>query len=228
MKSHQKLMLLMLLLITPAMAQPLKTRIGFSVAGTVSNWTGSDASDLAEGMSDAFSESGMVGSLEKKPIIGYAMGAFIEHRLNKSFILQPEIYYINKGCKLSGSLAYLGYSIDTEILFKLNYFQIPLLLKLAPEKDRFTTIFSVFAGPYIALESASIMKVKVKVEGESESSEEDIEDLEGTEFGGIVGIGIMAPSGVRFNIQYQKAFSKATSDTEIYNTLFSASLGFVF
>ncbi len=210
-----------LLLPLVALAQKSTTRFGFLAGGNSSNWSGADATLLAESLGSSSSP---------RSVFGYSIGAFIECRINKTFIFSPEIYYTNKGCKFSGTITYEDYydtyQFDVDYLMKLNYIVVPALIKLAPQQKRQSDVFTVFAGPYLGFESGSIFKVKVNYQGESESDEEELPGIESTEWGAIVGAGVMFTSGLRITVQYQKGLSQVISDAEIKNTTISAVLGF--
>lgn len=223
MKKPTILTLLIFIIVCSAHSQNAKSRFGLIVAGTLASWSGNDAEILGEALS---------GTSSAHSVLGYSLGAFLEIRLNNSFVLQPELYYTNKGCKYTGTLTYDdyddSYSFDAEYLFKLNYIQVPVLIKISPLSKKMAPTFTAFAGPYLGFETGSIIKLKVSYEGESESDKMDFEDIESTDLGVIVGAGLMFSSGLQFNVQYQKGLSKVIPDADVYNSVYMATLGFTY
>jgi len=110
------------------------------------------------------------------------------YQFGEMFAIQPEVYYSMKGAKQKASGD--GFSVDAEI--KLDYFEIPVLLKLLiPLKGSGVKPF-VFAGPSLAFNSTA----KVKGESGGVSAEIDIkDDVTSTDFSLVFGGGIGFPVG---------------------------------
>ena len=118
---------------------------------------------------------------------GFAGGLFFMYQFNDMFAIQPEAYYTMKGATDKGTIE--GFTYEAEM--KLDYIEIPLLLKfLIPIKDSGVRP-SIFAGPSIGFN----MSAKSKIEAGGQTFEEDIEDVASTDFGLVFGGGIGFPVG---------------------------------
>jgi len=113
---------------------------------------------------------------------GFSFGVFAALQLANLIYFQPEILYTMKGAKQKFDFG--GETIDVSI--KLNYIEIPLLIRLNVPVQGASFAPNLFAGPAIAFN----LSAKVKAEGGGESSEVDIkDDTKSTDFGLIVGVG---------------------------------------
>lgn len=118
---------------------------------------------------------------------GFAGGLFFTYQFNEMFAIQPEAYYTMKGATNSGTFE--GITYESEL--KLDYVEIPLLLKfLIPIKDSGVRP-TIFAGPSIGFN----MSAKSKVEAGGQTFEQDIEDVASTDIGLVFGGGIGFPVG---------------------------------
>ncbi|TFG62562.1 MAG: PorT family protein [Gemmatimonadales bacterium] len=120
----------------------------------------------------------------------FAIGPFVEFGISDLFSVQPEVLYTQKGTK------------DTEdgidLTFKLNYIEVPVLLKARLSSAGSTVLPSVYAGPVFAFES------KCEVEGSDggatvtvDCNDEELLGLEtkSVDFGVALGAGISIPTG---------------------------------
>ncbi|HEX9251119.1 MAG TPA: porin family protein, partial [Ignavibacteriaceae bacterium] len=118
---------------------------------------------------------------------GFAGGLFFMYQFSDMFAIQPEAYYTMKGATDNGTIE--GYSYDAEM--KLDYIEVPLLLKfLIPIKDSGVKP-AIFAGPSIGFN----MSAKTKVEAGGQTFEQDMEDVASTDFGLVFGGGVGFPVG---------------------------------
>jgi hypothetical protein len=140
---------------------------------------------------------------------GFAGGLFFMYQFNDMFAIQPEAYYSMKGATDKGSFE--GYSYEAEL--KLDYLEIPLLLKfLIPIKDS-NVRPTVFAGPSFGFN----MSAKSKVEAGGQTFEQDIEYVASTDFGLVFGGGIGFPVGngeLGFDIRYILGLSTIDDSSE--------------
>lgn len=122
---------------------------------------------------------------------GFSGGAFFMYQFSEMFAVQPELLYSMKGATEKGSIDFEGTSYNYDAEYKLDYFEIPLLLKFIIPLKGSGVKPALFAGPSIAFN----MSAKTKVESGDESFEEDIEDVKSTDFGLVFGGGLGFPVG---------------------------------
>jgi len=118
---------------------------------------------------------------------GFAGGLFFMYQFNKLFAIQPEAYYTMKGATDEESFG--GETI--ELTISLDYIEIPILFKVIIPIENSPIHPSVFAGPYVAFNTTA----KQKLEYMGDSEEEDIEDVNPTDFGLVFGAGLGFPVG---------------------------------
>jgi len=125
--------------------------------------------------------------------MGLAAGGFLTFALGPNFALQPEALYVMKGAKYEEG--------GDELTIKLNYIDIPVLLKY-----RFTAAGStrpcLFAGPVASIKASA----KAKSDFGGVEEEEDMSDeVKSLDFGIALGGGLdfaMASSTVTFDVRY--------------------------
>jgi opacity protein-like surface antigen len=96
---------------------------------------------------------------------GYHLGGFAEIKLNKTFGIQPEIYYSSTSMKTSSSLDSIYSNVDVKNI-KLGYINIPILLNFKPSKK---ICFQV--GPRYGILSNSSLSVKQNAENAFKSGD---------------------------------------------------------
>ncbi|MFZ5515486.1 MAG: porin family protein [Candidatus Zhuqueibacterota bacterium] len=227
--------LILLLCATLSFAQTSPIKHGISSSFNMANWIGKDAEEMVDAFSSAFSEMGMSGgSFTKGSRLGFSFGYFFQYRMNDVLVLQPEFNYTMRGANYSGDISfrddYTGerYNFDTKIVYKLNYIEIPLLLKLKKLNQSYTSQFVLFGGPVISFLSSSKLMVEVSSGDDSDQEEEDFDEFEGTEFGYILGIGIEFPSGITADARYYRGMGSVLDEAEIANSVMMVKLGFLF
>jgi hypothetical protein len=137
----KKVMFLLFLLAVAcgsAFSSPLL--LGVKAGLDLSNFSGTDASTLAKNDS-----KDSLATLKSKA--GFAGGVFFGINVGGTWAIQPEVLYVMKGTKISA--AHVTGNIN------LNYFEIPVLLKLnlLPTKSAISPY--VFAGPSLSFNAAS-------------------------------------------------------------------------
>jgi hypothetical protein len=162
MKKYFTLLLILAAFTSLSLAQ---MQIGPKAGLNIANIGGSDADKL-------------VGeSLDSKT--GFSGGLFFMYQFNKLFAIQPEAYYSMKGAT---------YKIGSgDLTITLDYFEIPLLLKLIIPVEGSNVRPAIFAGPAIAFNTTA----KVKGEADGQTEEMDIKDYtKSTDFSLVFGGGV--------------------------------------
>jgi hypothetical protein len=159
----------------------------------------------------------------KKMKLGFAFGGFFAFTPVNSFTIQPEILYVQKGTKYQQTG---GTGKNT---VKVDYLEIPVLLKFTPELQTSKIAPTLFAGPFLGLR----LSAKDKIEGAAVDSlnvETDMKDYtKSTEFGVTFGGGLgykLAKGELFLDARYDLGLSKvAKADPgETDNTKTSAIL----
>ncbi len=96
---------------------------------------------------------------------GYHLGGFAEIKLNKTFGIQPEIYYSSTSMKTSNSLDSIYSNVDVKNI-KLGYINIPILLNFKPSKK-----ICLQVGPRYGILSNSSLSVKQNAENAFKSGD---------------------------------------------------------
>jgi hypothetical protein len=121
-----------------ALAFPIS--FGVKAGLDFSRFSGADVNALAQNASSS-------PSAELKSKVGFAGGAFLGVGVGGSWAIQPEFLYVMKGTKVDAAQG--GGNIN------LNYFEIPVLLKLnlLPAKSAVNPF--VFAGPSLSFKTGT-------------------------------------------------------------------------
>jgi len=96
---------------------------------------------------NAYDDIEQIKDLKNNPLIVPVAGLMFDLGLSNMFTIQPELYFVQKGHKTS-----YNYGVDnikTDLDFRLNTIELPILLKLQfgnPQKD--AVGFNIVAGPY--------------------------------------------------------------------------------
>ena len=162
MKKFFTLLFILFVFVSLSQAQ---MQLGPKAGLNIANIGGSDADKL-------------VGeSLDSKT--GFSGGIFFMYQFNKMFAIQPEAYYSMKGAT---------YKIGTgELTLTLDYFEIPLLLKLVIPVEGSNVRPAIFAGPALGFNTTA----KLKGEAEGQTEEMDIKEYtKSTDFSLVFGGGV--------------------------------------
>jgi len=145
----------------------------------------------------------------KESKTGFVGGAYVNLPLGSTFAIQPEALYSQQGFKgTDPDLA--GY----EAQFKINYFQIPVLLKAQFPSG--TIRPAVYAGPVVSFESSC--KFGVSAEGQSaeiDCDQADVGDRKTTDFGGAFGANLdwfVGPVVVTVDARYLLGLTNLNDD----------------
>ena len=130
---------------------------------------------------------------DQNVLSGFNIGLFATLPLSSSVALQPELIYTTKGAELQYDNAFTAGTAK----FRLNYVEVPLLIKANLTKN-----FNVHFGPYAAF----LIDSKITNEGQNGDinfeQEIDREDLNTVDFGVAAGLGFDFDSfgiGARYN-----------------------------
>ncbi len=165
---------------------------------------------------------------------GLIFGAFYRFDLGDRFAIQPEICFSMKGAKAEGEESAYGIPYSYDIRVKLNYLEIPVLLKY-----KFHTQGklkpSLFAGPYVGFNTSAKMFTRVEVIGIKETEEEDVADeVRNTDFGLIVGASLdydIGHSIIIIEVRYSMGLTRIPEDpdaSDAKNSVFTLMLGYAF
>ncbi len=125
-----------------------------------------------------------------------ALGVFLGFQVGPIVTIQPEVLYMMKGAEFD--------SAAVNITRKLDYIEIPILLKVNIPVQGNIVKPSVFAGPALGIK----VNAEDELEGEGISGTDEREDIKNTDFGAVFGgsIGFAVGSiaqfdlGVRYNL----------------------------
>jgi len=131
-------------------------------------------------------------------LTNWHVGVLYEAYINSSISIQPEFLYSVQGAKLRSEE------------FKLNYFEVPVLLKV-----NLTDGFNLQAGPQFGMLL-------------SESDNFSRYNSETFDFGLTGGLEVFVADGLFVQARYYQGTKNVTSNTNLKNTVVSASLGFIF
>lgn len=158
-----------------------------------------------------------------------AVGGFsMNLRLSRVFSLQPEILYVQKGTKITITEG------EGEMTGKLNvdYLEIPLLLNISFAKEGSSFVPSVFAGPYVGLNTRAKIKSSYGGESYSEDFKDSVKDTDfGLAFG--VGLGMKVGSGkivldVRYDLGLTNVADGMDEGGSVKNRAWLFMLGYCF
>jgi hypothetical protein len=158
---------------------------------------------------------------------GFHLGLFGEFGLVDILQIKPAILYSQKGFKSVNTYNTIFGSNTVTTTTKLDYIDIPVLLKLKP-----VPMVSFQAGPVFSFLANREVEREYE-DGSSEAQEQDPfdeNDLSNSDILAYVGVGFEA-SQVRVDVGYNFGFAKVDkedSDNRARNEVFQVSLGFAF
>ena len=151
-------------------------------------------------------EKGEGYSVESGIKNGFLTGILVNYNLNDVFQLQTEIYYVKKGSTQDVTIASIPIG-EIYVIYKLDYIEIPLLLKTYPFKQKGKIRPNMSIGPYVAFLVKSQYSFRNIFIGELEQKIEDI---------GRIDAGVVFGSGFDF-----------VSDAMTVGVIYKFSMGFV-
>jgi len=119
--------------------------------------------------------------------LGFVGGGYATMHMNKQFGLRLEALYFQKAAR---DRRRRGRSFEwtADETYTLDYFELPLLAVISFPAGT-SGIFDIFLGPAVAFNVTAKQKSEWTGEGDSGTDEEDLEDIKGTDFGGVLGLG---------------------------------------
>ena len=138
---------------------------------------------------------------------GFHIGVYGESFISESFSIQPELMYSQQGYEITNS--------SGTFTQKLDYINLPLMLKAYPSKN-----FFLEAGPQIGL----AVSHKEEYDGLFSSSQEyDPNNFDwGMNFGG----GFKTDSGISLGVRYHLGLGDLYDEGKAQNRVLQFSLGF--
>jgi hypothetical protein len=138
---------------------------------------------------------------------GFHIGIYGESFISQSFSIQPELLYSQQGYEITNS--------SGTFTQKLNYINLPVMLKAYPTKNFFLEV-----GPQIGL----AISHKEEYEGLFSSSQEyDPDNFDwGMNFGG----GVKTDSGISLGVRYHLGLGDLYDSGKAQNRVWLFSLGF--
>ena len=226
-----KAKLLILLLVIPLFALCQEKQAGLSVGLNFGKWLGDDdvfAEALAEEMNVQEGFSGF--SFDSKSRTGFSMGFFYDFPIKKSISIQPEISYSQKGAKFSGDgdFDYYGdsYSVKSDVVMRLDYLDVVVLAKYSLAESGVKPFF--VAGLGFGYLLSSQMKVKVTVDGESDTNSSKMDGFQNMDAHLNFGAGIDFSESIRLDLRYALGLTSVFKDEDLKNGVISVSIGACF
>lgn len=155
---------------------------------------------------------------------GLTAGGFARLGVANHVAIEPEVLYSQQGAKGD-------FDVGVQGTFKLDYIQMPLLLRvMIPTKGTADIHPSLFAGPALGIKSSC----KLKATSGSTSIAEDCSDtdakIKSTDFLVVFGGGLDV-RGLTFGLRYALGLSKvddSTDPSDAKNKVFSFTVGYGF
>ncbi len=110
-------------------------------------------------------------------------GAFLSAQLSPTFAVQPELLYAPRGSQNTET--------GTTIKLKLNYIQVPVLLKFLIPMENASVKPALFAGPYVGFRSGC----KAEAAGLSVDCGTEADSIKKMDYGATFGGGVEIPFG---------------------------------
>ncbi len=198
-----------IMLLLPNLSFAKGIEVGFKIGVNKADWHGEDIKETEQRLGE---------DVESK--WGLCAGGFVRFNISKTFAIQPEVLYTEKGAKLEQI-----FPVGTERWeFNLSYLEVPVLVKfMIPTPGGVKP--NLYAGPALAIK----LSYKFKAEGGGVTVEEDIEGMKDTDFGIIVGAGVDIGKlmvDVRYVLGLTTTFDDAEDDVK--NGVISLMIGFSF
>jgi len=166
-----------------------------------------------------FDEEGDKVNFDRR--VGFVGGVFVVWPGEARFGLQLEALYSQKGARLDAP--------DAQVQLKLDYVDVPVLLRVSTARNRSGTAFHAFGGPSVGIRVHG--KATAAIEGVS-GSDDLSEDVERFDFGLVAGAGVELG---RFIIDVRNTWglsnvnkNPSEDDTTIKNHVFAAMVGIRF
>jgi hypothetical protein len=191
-------------------------RFGFFGGLNIANM-GGDMDFIGDGLAAGLGES---WSATKGSKTGIGFGGYYCLALSPTLGLQIEGQYMNRGVAFDLS----GPGQSGEAKLKLNYFEIPVLLRLSPGPGMDGRLVFL-AGPVFGFNSTADFDVEI---GDSSETIDVSDDIKSTTFGALIGVGFNVAMGETsaFLVQarYYLGLANALDDPDLSSK--SGDIGF--
>jgi hypothetical protein len=210
--------------LTPAVAQA-SWEFGLKAGVSAAKLSGDDTKYSYEVDADNY-EKGEFTDMK----LGFVGGAFATAHVNKQFGVRLEALYFQKGGEGTAEGKDGGVAFTADQTITLDYFEIPLLAVLSFPAGTSGT-FDIFAGPAIAFNVTAKSKYEWTRGGESGTEEADLEDVKGTDFGGVLGVGFtlgMDSMNLFADARWEMGFTTiddSEAEADIKNNAFAFMIG---
>ena len=198
---------IMLLLPNLSLAKGIK--VGFKIGVNNADWHGEDIKETKQRLGE-----------DVKSKWGLCAGGFVRFNISKTFAIQPEVLYTEKGAIFEQI-----FPVGTERWeFNLSYLEVPVLVKfMIPTPGGVKP--NLYAGPALAIK----LSYKFKAEGGGVTVEDDIEGMKDTDFGIIVGAGVDIGK-LMVDVRYVLGLTTTFDDVEddVKNGVISLMIGYSF
>jgi len=160
-----------------------KFNASISFGLNLSSWRG-DRSSFINILENEFRNQGLNVSCDERLRCGINIGVSLYYAPVKWLLIQPEVSYINQGMRIKGDGDIDGIDFTIRTGLNVNYLQIPLVLKAKTRSG-----FFMSGGGFVQFQLYGRMVVTVEAGGDSESDHQNLEHLNGFDYGIIGGIG---------------------------------------
>lgn len=210
------------LFVTAGVSAQVKKGIRAGVA--VTNWTG----DAAGTMNDVIDVTN--GILQTANKTGFYAGGYVQIPLGEMVLVEPGVYYAQKGYTLNGDLSidklnFLG--ADARARVNAHYIDIPLLLKVQPVKG-----LQLFAGPQLSYLAKSDLQLQAGILGINllNKTLDMTDEYNRVDLGVSGGIGYQFENGFNIMASYDRGLSKLDKNERFkaYNQAVKIGIGFSF
>ncbi|WP_298364804.1 porin family protein [uncultured Lutibacter sp.] len=141
---------------------------------------------------------------------GFHVGFFGESSINNFLGLQIELTYSQQGYVIENS--------NFKLTQKIDYLNIPLMLKLYPTKT-----FYLEAGPQIGYAISHKENIDTFLGGSNSNF-----DPNSLDWGANVGLGFKSETGIVLGARFHHGLGKIYEETNEFNNVLQLSLGFIF
>ena len=158
----------------------------------------------------------------------FHFGGLVEIELTDMFAVQPEILFSSQGVTAEGSESEFGITYSYDEKLKLNYLNLPVMLKVYVVDG-----FAFEIGPQLGFLLSANYEYDYSEGGDSESGEDDVkDDFKGTDIGGAFGASYKMENGLFLSGRYVLGFTEVNEGSadgfSPKNSVFQLSLGWIF
>jgi len=232
--------IIILLVLSPVFIFGQGKKKGVSFGLNIAKWSGDTdgfTKSLADEMNQAEGFSGFY--FINKPRFCFSMGYLIDYQINKSFSIQPEIWFIQKGIKFTGSgrvtvsngYETQSFNVDETMTMQTDYAELSVFARYSITDSK--VIPYLYCGPNFGYLIISKMKVKVAIDGDSDTESEKYSGFEDLDVGLSVGGGLDFSKKLRIDVRYQYGFTPVVNENsddgfKMHNSVFIINLVTIF